>query len=57
MPQGSDPERLLALMRLDKKNAADALRLILWRGVGRAELVAGVDPAQVLSTLRAAVPA
>ena len=51
LPQGSDPEQLLALMRLDKKNTAGSLRLILWRGVGRAEIVEGVGEAAVLSLL------
>jgi 3-dehydroquinate synthase len=40
---GNDPQRLLDLMRLDKKNLAGTLRLILWRGIGRAEIVPGVD--------------
>jgi len=51
MPAGSDPKQLLALMRLDKKNTAGALRLILWRGIGQAEMVSGVDEAQVLAVL------
>ena len=54
VPAGSDPEQLLALMRLDKKNTAGTLRLILWRGIGRAEIVAGVDEAAVLTVLREA---
>jgi 3-dehydroquinate synthase len=54
VPSGSDPERLLALMRLDKKNTAGTLRLILWRGIGRAEIVGGVDEGAVLSTLQEA---
>jgi 3-dehydroquinate synthase len=54
MPEGSDPARLLALMRLDKKNTAGTLRLILWDGIGRARIVAGVDEAAVLATLREA---
>lgn len=52
IPAGFDSARLLALMRLDKKNTADALRLILWRGIGRAEIVAGVDESAVLDVLR-----
>lgn len=51
VPMGFDPEQLLALMRLDKKNTAGTLRLILWRGVGKAEIVAGVDEADVLAVL------
>ncbi len=55
VPAGMDPQRLLELMRLDKKNTAGSLRLILWRGIGRAEIVAGVAETDVLAVLRAAV--
>jgi len=54
MPEGMEPEQLLALMRLDKKNIAGTLRLVLWRGIGRAEIVAGVDEDAVLATLKEA---
>ncbi|MCK7595012.1 3-dehydroquinate synthase [Pseudomarimonas salicorniae] len=54
-PPGLDPERLLAHMRLDKKNLSGALRLILWRGTGQAELVSGVDEAEVLAVWREAL--
>jgi 3-dehydroquinate synthase len=54
IPPGMDAQQLLALMRLDKKNTAGTLRLILWRGVGRAEIVGGVNEADVLAVLRAA---
>jgi 3-dehydroquinate synthase len=54
VPPGFDPEQLLALMRLDKKNTAGTLRLILWRGIGRAEIVTGVDESDVLAVLREA---
>ncbi|WP_329742582.1 3-dehydroquinate synthase [Dyella sp. A6] len=54
VPAGFDPQQLLALMRLDKKNTAGTLRLILWRGIGKAEIVAGVDEAEVLAVLREA---
>ena len=50
----SDPGQLLDLMRLDKKNIAGTLRLILWRGIGQAEIVAGVDEAAVISVLEEA---
>ena len=40
LPAPLQAESLLARMRLDKKNRAGALRLILWRGIGRAEIVA-----------------
>ena len=52
-PPPSDPQRLLELMRLDKKNLAGTLRLILWRGIGRAEIVPGVDEGSILSVLGA----
>ncbi|MEO5627061.1 MAG: 3-dehydroquinate synthase [Dokdonella sp.] len=48
----SDPARLLDLMRLDKKNVGDSLRLILWRGVGHAEIVANVDTRAIMMALR-----
>jgi len=54
IPPGMDPQQLLALMRLDKKNTAGTLRLILWHGVGRAEIVSGVSEADVLAVLHAA---
>ncbi|HET7162724.1 MAG TPA: 3-dehydroquinate synthase family protein, partial [Rhodanobacteraceae bacterium] len=43
VPPGLAPDALLARMQLDKKKRAGALRLILWRGVGRAEIVDNVD--------------
>lgn len=55
IPAGFDSGRLLALMRLDKKNTANTLRLILWRGMGRAEIVAGVDEPAVLDVLQNAI--
>jgi 3-dehydroquinate synthase len=55
IPAGMDPQRLLALMRMDKKNTAGALRLILWRGIGRAEIVGGVNEADVLAVLDSAI--
>lgn len=42
---------LLGRMRLDKKAESGKLRLILWRGAGRAEMVAGVDDAAIRATL------
>ncbi|MBQ4855227.1 3-dehydroquinate synthase [Rhodanobacter sp. B2A1Ga4] len=54
IPPGMDAQQLLALMRLDKKNTAGTLRLILWRGIGRAEIVGGVNEADVLAVLQAA---
>jgi len=54
LPPGSDAPRLLDLMRLDKKNISGRLRLILWRGIGRAEIVPDVDETAVLALLDAA---
>jgi len=51
LPPGSDAQRLLDLMRLDKKNVSGRLRLILWRGIGQAEIVPDVDEAAVLTML------
>ncbi|HET6396619.1 MAG TPA: 3-dehydroquinate synthase [Pseudoxanthomonas sp.] len=51
LPAGLAPEALLARMRLDKKNLAGRLRLVLWRGIGRAEVVPDVDEARVLEVL------
>ena len=39
--RASDPDALLARMRLDKKNIGGRLRLILWRGIGKAEIARG----------------
>ncbi|CAM5244257.1 3-dehydroquinate synthase OS=Rhodanobacter lindaniclasticus OX=75310 GN=aroB PE=3 SV=1 [Rhodanobacter lindaniclasticus] len=54
IPPGMDTEQLLQWMRLDKKNAAGQLRLILWRGIGRAEIVDAVAESAVAATLDAA---
>ncbi len=42
LPAGLDADALLARMRLDKKNDANGLRLVLWDGMGRARVVPGV---------------
>ncbi|MGH8182164.1 MAG: 3-dehydroquinate synthase [Rhodanobacteraceae bacterium] len=52
LPAGAEADALLTRMRLDKKNRAGALRLILWRGIGRAEIVENVEDAAVLSILQ-----
>jgi len=52
VPAGFDPQQLLALMRLDKKNTAGTLRLILWRGIGKAAIVGGVADDAVLGVLQ-----
>ncbi len=55
LPAGSDPARLLELMRLDKKNLSGRLRLILWRGIGAALIVPEVDEAAVHACLSEAL--
>ncbi len=52
LPAGLAPEALLGRMRLDKKNVAGRLRLVLWRGIGQAEVVPDVDEPQVLELLK-----
>jgi 3-dehydroquinate synthase len=51
IPGDVDASRLLELMRLDKKNVSGRLRLILWRGIGRAEIANGVDEDAVRNIL------
>src|SRR5690606_23403558 len=51
VPPGLAAQALLGRMRLDKKNLAGCLRRVLWRGIGRAEVVPDVDEAQVLALL------
>lgn len=51
IPAGLAPEALLERMRLDKKNLAGRLRLVLWRGIGQAEVIPEVDEARVLAVL------
>ncbi|MBS0566663.1 MAG: 3-dehydroquinate synthase [Proteobacteria bacterium] len=51
VPAGLDPDRLIGLMQLDKKNLSGSLRLILWRGVGKADVVPDVDLAAVRAVL------
>ena len=51
IPAGLAAEALLSRMRLDKKNLAGRLRLVLWRGIGRAEVVPEVDENAVLAVL------
>jgi 3-dehydroquinate synthase len=53
LPAGLAPDPLLARMRLDKKAVSSGLRLILWRGIGAAEVRGDVPDAQVLATLAA----
>lgn len=53
IPPGYAAEKLLEAMRLDKKALSGQLRLILWRGIGRAEVVSAVPDATIMETLRA----
>ncbi|MGN6520669.1 MAG: 3-dehydroquinate synthase [Dokdonella sp.] len=46
-----DPERLLSLMQLDKKNLGGRLRLILWRGIGAADIVPDVEAEAIRGVL------
>lgn len=52
VPGGLDSDALLGHMRLDKKNLGDRLRLVLWRGIGRAELFDDIAESDVLAVLR-----
>lgn len=52
-PSSLAPEALLARMQLDKKSRVGSLRLIVWRGIGRAEIVEGVSGAEILKVLSA----
>ncbi|MGH8029906.1 MAG: 3-dehydroquinate synthase [Arenimonas sp.] len=51
VPEGLDPEALLARMKLDKKTVSGVPRLILWRGIGRAEIARDVPEAAILQAL------
>jgi 3-dehydroquinate synthase len=53
IPTGHDAARLLERMRLDKKSVSGQLRLILWRGIGKAEIVPGVDESLIATVLDA----
>ncbi|HET7843907.1 MAG TPA: 3-dehydroquinate synthase, partial [Xanthomonadales bacterium] len=46
------PEALLEAMRLDKKAASGKLRLVLWRGIGKAFVTGDVRDADILAELR-----
>ena len=45
LPAGLDVDGLLPRMKLDKKARSGAVRLVLWAGIGRAEVVDGVPDA------------
>jgi 3-dehydroquinate synthase len=53
-PRGIDPDALLARMRLDKKNLSGRLRLVLWKGIGKAEVVPDVDETAIRAVLASA---
>jgi 3-dehydroquinate synthase len=52
VPSGLDIDAVLAAMRLDKKNVSGRLRLILWRGIGRAEIADGVEEDAIRDLIR-----
>jgi 3-dehydroquinate synthase len=47
----ANADALLARMRLDKKNLGGRIRLILWRGIGRAEIVPDVEETAIRDVL------
>jgi 3-dehydroquinate synthase len=51
LPAGLSGEALLARMRLDKKAVSGTVRLILWTGLGQADVVSGVPDADILPLL------
>jgi 3-dehydroquinate synthase len=51
LPPELDGEALLNRMKLDKKALSGSLRLILWRGLGRADVVADVPESAILRVL------
>lgn len=53
-PPGLAADALLARMRLDKKNRAGSVRLILWRGIGRVEIVECAEDSVVMSMFEGA---
>jgi 3-dehydroquinate synthase len=51
IPAGIDVQHLPELMQLDKKNRGGRLRLILWHGIGQAEIMPDVDVAAINAVL------
>jgi 3-dehydroquinate synthase len=51
IPEGLDGKALLARMQLDKKTVSGRLRLILWKALGRADVVTDVSENAILSVL------
>jgi len=57
LPPGIDAARLVEHMRLDKKVLDGHLRLILWRALGAADIVSGVDEAVIRDILEESIAA
>lgn len=55
LPKGLDAKRLFERMILDKKSLSGKLRLILWRGAGKAEMFGDIDDSAVQILLEDAV--
>ncbi len=53
VPAGLAAQSLLERMRLDKKSVSGAVRLVLWRGIGRGEVATGIGDADILHALGA----
>ncbi len=51
VPQHLDVDAVLAAMRLDKKNLSGRLRLILWRGIGHAEIADSIEESAIRDLL------
>ena len=51
LPAGLDADALLARMRLDKKARSGAIRLVLWSGIGRAQVADDVPEAAIRAVL------
>ena len=51
LPAGLSGEALLGRMKLDKKGVSGRIRLILWAGLGRAEIVTDVPEDDILAIL------
>jgi 3-dehydroquinate synthase len=54
LPAGLDPEAVLARIKLDKKAVSGLPRLILWRGIGKADIVRDVPADAILRALSGA---
>jgi 3-dehydroquinate synthase len=57
LPPGCAADRLLERMRLDKKSVSGQLRLVLWKGLGAADIVGGIDESLIRSELEQAIAA